>query len=567
MSPFSIASPADIGQDRTLLFRIDRSLTFVARPRLRFALNWLRETAPGQFGDPLCRHAGAGLDAPVHVTLSGALRAAVAVDEEGRLRLRLSMGSASSLLVEACPGPPPAVEPLVAAILALDPEAPPDDAARLASAICAQALRALEKQCAAELGWRSARRNALLDRSFDFTPKGLAAYRAALEGSLAAAHLARALGGERTIETQLPFLERTQWPKRWALLAGAETVTEEDGRVVAHAAPAANRERRKNACQNALALAGPLLFSQSPPDFTLGFTDARTGPAAVLSHSLPTLLRAYDFGPEPAEWLSAAAPGDVRARFSLSLDGARAGAWLRAPEEKDSTFFEVYSKMSVAVQRALRRWLPYVYLSRLDRFENTAAGYPLIFYGGTYPHSGRPRSEFTHDLVTPEDHGVARPWAWRPLASSLARTERLLIAAGRRDLAHLYEPWRAREVLDGLVAHPRFINSLLSTDAFFVDRLVGLGLAGRELSARFAGSPFRATRDLSGIAARLTSALNHKLWRLYRAQEFMNLGGLLLVEATGALCAALDGDAAIRATLRLSSGNREQTFVNAAFRP
>jgi hypothetical protein len=57
------------------------------------------------------------------------------------------------------------------------------------------------------------------------------------------------------------------------------------------------------------------------------------------------------------------------------------------------------------------------------------------------------------------------------------------------------------------------------------------------------------------------------LRRLYGGQDFVAFGSLLLVEATRALGAALDGGAAISATLRLASGDREQTFVNTAYRP
>jgi hypothetical protein len=50
--------------------------------------------------------------------------------------------------------------------------------------------------------------------------------------------------------------------------------------------------------------------------------------------------------------------------------------------------------------------------------------------------------------------------------------------------------------------------------------------------------------------------------------EFTAFGSLLLVEATAALSAALaEGQTAIAGTLRLTAAGREQTFVNAAYRP
>lgn len=562
MSPFEIACPADIGPDRTLLFWLDSSLTISARPRLRIALYWLRESALGQFSGELCRRFDSEVDACVYATLSATFLAAVALDGEGRLRLRLSKWRASSLRVEAWPGSDARPDTLLRSIFALDGEAPGGAATRLANAIHEQAFPALEKKCAAELSRRTARGAALVDCAFDFTPQGLAAYRSALEGNLAAKRLAESFEGDRTIEVHLPSLGRKEWPERWSMLAHAKAVAEEDGRVFVHGTP--GRAEQRNACQMALALAAPLLYPECP-GFEIGFTDKRTSTAAQLAQWLPLVLRTYDFGPEPWEWLASAPGGEVEAAVSLSVPGSLAGAWLRAPGEKEPTFFEVYSKVSVAAQQALRRWLPYVYFNDLTRFEDLPRAYPLIFYRGTYPCFGRPRCDFAHDVVSPDDPGIARPWAARPLASSMARAERLLIAAEREDLARYYSSWRARNVLGGILLRPRFINELLTNDAFFIERLVALGLAGRDLASSFGVNARRAVKDLAIFVGRFTAALNRKLRRLYAGQNFVSLGSLLLVEATRALAAALGGQAAISATLRLSAQGREQTFVNSAW--
>jgi hypothetical protein len=345
-------------------------------------------------------------------------------------------------------------------------------------------------------------------------------------------------------------------------LAHAEAVAEDDGRVFVHATP--GWTARKNACQGALALAAPLLYPQST-GFEIGFTDSRTSTAAQLAQSLPLVLRPYDFGSEPWEWLASAPAGEVVASVSLSVPGSLAGAWLRAPGERHPLFFDVYSKVSVAIQLALRRWLPYVYFSDLSRFENLTLAYPLIFYRGTYPCSGQPRSDFAYDLVGPDSPGIARPWAARPLASALARAERLLMAAGRNDLARYYRSWRARDVLAGILYRPRFLNELLTNDAFLIDRLVGLGLAGRDLAARFGVSPRRTMQALAICIDRFNASVNRKLKRLYGGQEAVSLGSLILVEATRALAAALGSEATISATLRLSAHGREQTFVSAPY--
>ncbi len=559
MSPFEIESPADIGPDRTLLFWLDGSLTFSARPHLRFALHWLRETAYGQFSPDLSRHFQLDGGACVEATFSATFLAAVALDEQGRLRLRISKWRAAHLEVEARPSWDTNSNALLRSLFAFDSEAPGRAPTRLADAIYEQAFRALENQCTAELSRLTARGAAIIDRSFDFTPQGLAAFRSALEGQAARESLARVLGNDHTIEVHLPSFGRAEWPNRWSTLAHAEAVAEEDGRIFVHAKP--GQAAAKNSCQTALALATALLYPQAN-GFRIGFTDSQVSTAARLAHSLPPLLRPYDFGPEPWEWLASAPAGEVVASVSLSLPGSLAGAWLRAPGERDPLFFEVYSKVSVAVQLALRRWLPYVYFSDLSRFEDLSLAYPLIFYRSTYPCSGHPRSDFAYDLVAADSPGVARPWAARILATALGRTERLLNAGGRRDLARCYRSWRAREALDGILLRPRFINELLTNDAFFIDRLVGLGLAGRDLASNSGLNARRTARDLAIVIDGFSAAINRKLRRAYGGRPAVSLGSLLLVEATRALAAALGADAAISATLRLHAYGREQTFTN-----
>jgi hypothetical protein len=559
-----IAGPADIGENRVLLFSLNGGLTLSARLRLRFALHWLREIAAGTIDGGLGAAIDSGVDASVRATLSGSFLAAIALDEECRLRLRIFGRSASGLVVKATPLPE-IPEPLAGSFPDLSHAA----AANLAKGIWEKALAALEKTCAADLSWRwrtAAPGCALLDCSFDFTAEGLAAYRAALAGNfdgtlLGQTALVEALQGERTIQVHLPFLDRKEWPARSDTLARAETVAEEDGHVFVHTAGTSGRERRRSACQITLALAGPLLFPRDTSRFELTFTDRRTAPRAHLARALPSVLRACEFGDAPWHWLGAVPDGEVEASLSLSVPGNLVGAWLRAPGETVPAFFEVFSKVAIAIQRASRRWLPYVYFSDLDRYEELRTAYPLVFYQSTRPFSGRPRSDFAYDLVGPDYPGVARPWAFRPLVSELARVHQVLIDAGRPKLARMYETWRAREIVAGIARQPRLINALLTNDAFLIDRFVNLGLEGRELSARLATDPHRAAKELTAFASHFAVTLHRKLRRIYARWGFEAFGSLLLVEATRALATALDGSAAMAATLRLSAGGRQQTFT------
>jgi hypothetical protein len=584
-----------------VVFSLSTALTLTARPRVKFGFHWLREAAAGVIEGQLGEKIDAGFDASLRAQLSDQFLGAVSLDENGWLRLRVvrrgEAGSsvASNLTVQAQPTAPlaavTAAAPLVQAILAAGCAAAQAAggvaavAARLALAACQKALPALELKYAARLSWtyrNTSRGETLLDGSFAFNPSGMMAYGQALDGDFSGvlsapsygarvrrATLTEALAGESVVELHMPFMDRKVWAERWEALAKAEIEPGDDGRLLVYTVTASDRIEQKNAYQSTLALAGSLLYPHEAATFDLSYTDARSGDAGHLARTLAPIVEAYAFPPEAAEWLAAAAAAGGRLSTSLTLEvpGSAVAAWLRAPRELDPEFFDVYSKVSVAVQQATRRWLPYVYFSELERFEELSAAYPLIFFASTRPSSGRPRSDFAYDLVGPDSPGVARPWAARPFATELTRMHDLLIAAGKPQVARAYASWRAPEILAGLVNKPRLINALLTGDAFFIDRLVRLGVEARELAGTLESDPHKATRKLVAFAADFTKLFHRRLRRLYGGRDFAAFGSLLLVEATRALGATLDGAMPVSATLHVSAAGREQTFVNTGYRP
>jgi hypothetical protein len=117
------------------------------------------------------------------------------------------------------------------------------------------------------------------------------------------------------------------------------------------------------------------------------------------------------------------------------------------------------------------------------------------------------------------------------------------------------------------------LQSLLAADASLVDALVNLGCRGRALKNQAASDPGGAVKNLSRFAAELVRAFHGRLRRLYGGREFLEFGGLLLVEATAALRAEPGTPSAIQAVLRVSQGDAGapgaigQTLVNRAYIP
>ncbi len=448
----------------------------------------------------------------------------------------------------------------------------------LARSIYSRALAALESKYSAEAGYhyeRAGAGSALLDCSFSFTREGVAAYRAAFGGDFSflsapasgdvgvhRAVLTHSLSRHAQLELHLPFLDRRQWSNRWSALARVEVEAGEDGRVFAYTVEALDSAEKKSRYQSALALAGVLLAGKEP-DFTLTYSGRRT---VARPQTLAPILRAYGF-PESA------VEAGAEASLTLSVPGSLVAAWLHAPAERSAEFFPVFSAVSVAVQRALRQWLPYVYFSALDRYDDLEAAFPLVVYQSMRPFRSTRRGEFTYDVMAPGTVPLATRNAVHGLVVELRRVYALLMAAGKAGTAKFYEPGEIRKIIAAVQRDPRLLNALLAADTFFVNSLIGLAAQGRALNEALASDPHGAVRKLAKFSADFVATFHRRLRRLYGGQNFADFGSLLLVEATRALGSAMKLDSAIAGVLRISRGaagqpeSFERVLVNSAFRP
>jgi hypothetical protein len=252
---------------------------------------------------------------------------------------------------------------------------------------------------------------------------------------------------------------------------------------------------------------------------------------------------------------------------TLAVPGDLVRAWLRAPGERDPEFFPTYAAVSVAVQRATRRWLPYVYFSDPDRYDDPLAAWPLLVYQSMPPFPGRPKYEFAYDLMDCGTTKLLRRSTLRQLTLALERLRPCLIGLGKHRTARFYAPDQAAAILGDVARQPRLLNGLLAADAFFVNALVGLGLQGHAFTEAAARQPDKAVRELARFAGEFVAAFHRRLRRLYGGQDFLPFGTLLLIEATRALSAARGLDTPLGGILRLAAEGREHTFVNAAYRP
>lgn len=295
----------------------------------------------------------------------------------------------------------------------------------------------------------------------------------------------------------------------------------------------------------------------------LSFKDRRRLPPSA--PHLEAVLRASGFEGALSEWLVAppfAAAGELEVSLSLSLPAEALQAWVEAPGESDPEFFPGYAAVSRAVQGALRRWIPYVYFSDPTRYDDVLAARPLLVYHSMPPFRGRPRAEFTYDVLEVGATLLMRRSIVRNLRASLERARRHLTALGKTAAASFYDPEEAPALLTEMARHPRWLNGLLAADAFFVNSFVKLGLSGRAFHQTAARNFPRAVKQLARFADTFLAHFQRRLRRLYVGGDFASLGALLLIEATRALRAARGQPAPLEAVLHLAAADRRQTFVS-----
>src|SRR5579863_201897 len=123
-------------------------------------------------------------------------------------------------------------------------------------------------------------------------------------------------------------------------------------------------------------------------------------------------------------------------------------AWKNAPGERDPRYFQAWQQTSLALQRALRNWIPEIYFRDTARYEDRDASYPLIVYQATRLCFGRARTEFTYDVADPETLPAAFRMIGQALRKVLTGVETELHESGRPELARRYAPVWHQDILN-----------------------------------------------------------------------------------------------------------------------
>ncbi len=152
-------------------------------------------------------------------------------------------------------------------------------------------------------------------------------------------------------------------------------------------------------------------------------------------------------------------------------------AWTGAPGDGDARHFAVWRAVSVALQEALRVWLPEMYLRDASRFEDRDSAYAFLVYAASRPFPGRSKTEFTYDVADSGTLPEALRMTKQALREVLAQTEKRLHECHRPELARRYAPVWQEDIAREVLRHPRRLFEILGSEGTLVNAVVQLGSA------------------------------------------------------------------------------------------
>jgi hypothetical protein len=287
-------------------------------------------------------------------------------------------------------------------------------------------------------------------------------------------------------------------------------------------------------------------------NLTLSQLDAGIEPFAV-----QFLRRAFPDNTAFEKWATTgrllAQPRNTLVSLDVVLPAAVPLAWLnnRIMDKKDA----VYKKLSLMLQMLLKRYLRDYYFRDISRYGDKATAYLVLLYAAIAPAGaivvdGHPSSVDDGIYWDTDDLNAVRGMANQARDSEspqgfkaqLAQAQARLIAAGRNDLASLFDP------SDGMAESFKEATSdanlgLLKNSLLFVEgNVISAARDAALIAATFnaqvaANQPVEALKALAGFGNKIVEAFNHDLSSVFVQDNdaLQRLSPLIFAQASSVL--------------------------------
>jgi hypothetical protein len=241
---------------------------------------------------------------------------------------------------------------------------------------------------------------------------------------------------------------------------------------------------------------------------------------------LTSLLDAYERNRGELPWWRPDA--NYAVEFHVSLDGAAAAGWYQLGAERTYDFFRSLARVSGAAQRAIRRWLPVLWLSDGELFDRPREAAALLGYCSLPPVLARSRRNYTYDPLDAGSLRQALALCGRRIQRQLQIWQPVLSARNHESAEVMHPRWHSKWAVE-FKRRCKRIQTLLANEAWLIDQFVNFA-AEFQLHASQAGLMGTVRR-----ARAMHAALEGRFRRWWEGRQAMELTGLVLLEATSAL--------------------------------
>lgn len=258
------------------------------------------------------------------------------------------------------------------------------------------------------------------------------------------------------------------------------------------------------------------------------FRDQRTISPAYDPSFLVPILQRYGIAPDSLPASDGARP----VTLDLSLAMPLAEIWAAAPGDRHPNFLRLAQRVSVALQEALRLWLPYLHFEDPARYEEVEDAACVLTYAACRPFTPQNRQVYSFDVLDSDTPRAVLYSVKRGLPPILNRIETALVAA-RPGAAKPYALWRMDKLLAFYERKHHPVHSIL--------------VAERDLIELFLKRKSAIAGEKSEAAWQVL--LDRRMRKFLFKKDFRFLMPLLEVEAARAAAEVAGIDCGFRASL------------------
>ncbi|MCX6599058.1 MAG: hypothetical protein NTV70_22115 [Acidobacteria bacterium] len=187
-----------------------------------------------------------------------------------------------------------------------------------------------------------------------------------------------------------------------------------------------------------------------------------------------------------------------RVQVAISLKGDAPGP---LPASNHPDYLRTAARVSVALQEALRAWLPCLWFADVARFSDFDLAATVVNYAALRPFTPKTKASYVFDVLDSDTPRAVTFSLQRNLPAKLSGIEPMLRALGFEPAVQ-FAPRRAERLIATFKRKPQLLYSLFVAERELVEQYLGrrdAKLIGRRLKRLFAAKDFSMLEPLLAL--------------------------------------------------------------------